>query len=95
MVNTYQYGNTVRFDGSFFDFDGIQVDPDIVKLIVYNSKYEILHESIMGVDNKRNIGEYFYDYVTENKKQTIYYEWYGEINGKPSIKRGQFVTTFI
>lgn len=93
--NTYQYGNTVRFDCLFFDFNGDKVNPDLVKIIIYNSRHEILLEEIMKTENQRSIGEYFYDYVTEDKKQTVYYEWYGEINGKPSLKRGQIATNFM
>ena len=94
-INTYQYGNTVRFDCIFYDFNNEKINPDLIKIIIYNSRYEILHEELMSTNNQKNIGEYFYDYVTEEKKQTLYYEWYGEINGKPSLKRGEFQTKFI
>lgn len=94
-ANTYQHGNTVRLDCFFYDFNGKPLAPDLVKLIIYNSNYEILLEEIMNTNNKKGEGEYFYDYITEDKRQVIYYEWYGEINGKPSLKRGSFATTFI
>lgn len=94
-VNSYQYGNTVRFDCVFYDFDGVRIDPEVVKIVVYNSRYEVLLEEMMTTNNKKDTGEYFYDYITESKKQNIFYEWYGEINGKPSLKRGQITTNFI
>lgn len=94
-VNTYQYGNTVRLDCVFYDFNSERINPDLVKIIVYNSRYEILTEEVMKAVNQRSVGEYFYDYITEGKKMTVYYEWYGEMNGKPSLKRGSFVTNFI
>ena len=94
-INSYQYGNTVRIDCSFYDFNNQKIDPDLVKVIVYNTRYEVLLEEIINTNNRKDIGEYFFDYVTENKKQTIYYEWYGEINGKPSLKRGEFTTKFV
>ena len=93
--NTYQHGNTVKIDCIFHDFNGEKVDPDLVKIIIYNSRYEILDEIIINAENKKAVGEYFYDYVTENKRQLLYYEWYGEINGKPTLKRGKFTTVFI
>lgn len=92
-TSTYQCGNTVRFECKFYDFDNNKVNPDVAKLIVYNYKYEIIHEKL--VDGGVNLGEYSFDYVTENKAQRLYYEWYGEINGKPSLKRGEFATRFI
>ena len=95
MSNAYQFGNTVRLDCVFYGFDGERINPDLVKLILYNSRYEILKEEFMKTENQRNIGEYFYDYITEDKRQTLYYEWYGEMNGKPSLKRGSFITNFI
>jgi len=91
-INTYQYGNTVRFECSFFNFNNIKVDPQKIKLIIYDYKYNILFE---GVGIKKDVGEYFYDYTTEMKEQKLYYEWYGEIDGKPSLKRGEFMTRFI
>lgn len=94
-VNTYQYGNTVRFECDFFDFSGEKIDPQIVKLIVYNYKYQAVHTAILNTNNRQNIGEYYFDYTTELKEQKLYYEWYGEIDGKPSLKRGEFITRFI
>ena len=94
-VNAYQYGTTVRLECAFYDFDDVKINPDSVKIIIYNARYEILIEQTLVIDGQKNIGEFFYDYITESKKQTIYYEWYGEINGKPSLKRGEFTTKFI
>jgi hypothetical protein len=93
--SVYQYGNTIRFECNFFDFDDANVDPQLIKLIIYSNKYEIIHENILGAGNKVGVGEYFFDYITTKEIQKYYYEWYGEINGTPSIKRGQFSTVFI
>lgn len=92
-MSTYQCGNTVRFECKFYDFDGNKINPDLVKIVIYNYKYEVIQEKV--VDSSINIGDYFYDYITEKKEQRLYYEWYGEINGKPSLKRGEFATRFI
>lgn len=94
-VNTYQYGNTVRFECTFYDFNGNKIDPDMVKIVVYNYKYQVLFTEVLGINNKKNVGEYFFDYVTESKEQKLFYEWYGEIDGKPSLKREEFMTRFI
>jgi len=92
-ISTYQYGNTVRFECTFYNFNNEKVNPDLVKVIVYNYKYEILLEEI--INSGINIGEYMYDYTTGDKSEKLYYEWYGEIDGNPSIKRKEFQTRFI
>lgn len=94
-INVYQYGNTVRLECDFFDYSGDKVDPQLVKVIIYDAKYNVLSTEIVGGANKQNIGEYFYDYTTPKKEQKLYYEWYGEIDGKPSLKRGSFITKFL
>lgn len=92
-INTYQYGTTVRFECTFFNFTGEPVEPELVKIVVYDFKYNIIYS---GTGLKSAItGQYFYDYTTMNKEQKMYYEWYGEIDGKPSLKRGEFQTKFI
>lgn len=94
-INTYQYGNTIRFECDFFDFNGQLIDPQLIKITVYSYKYEVLFTEVLGLNNRKNIGEYFYDYTTERKDQKLFYEWYGEIDSKPSLKRGEFMTKFI
>jgi hypothetical protein len=91
-INIYQYGNTVRFECTFFDFDGNKIDPNSVKIVIYDYRYNIVFN---GEGLKNGVGEYFYDYTTEKKEQKLFYEWYGEIDGKPSLKRGEFMTKFI
>jgi hypothetical protein len=92
-ANTYQYGTTVRFECTFFNFSGIPINPEMVKIIVYDYKYNIIFNGI-GLKTAED-GQYFYDYTTEMKEQKLFYEWYGEIDGKPSLKRGEFMTKFI
>jgi len=92
-VNTYQYGNTIRFECTFYDFEGNKVDPEMVKIKIYDYKYNVIFNG-EGL-KKANTGEYFYDYTTEMREQKLFYEWYGEIEGKPSLKRGEFMTKFI
>ena len=92
-VKTYQYGDTIRFKCVFHDFNNTKINPDSVKIIIYNYKYEVLFESI--VENSGEIGEYTYDFTTEKKRQKLFYEWNGEINGRISLKRNEFMTEFI
>lgn len=94
-INTYQYGNTVRFECDFYDFNDSLVEPQLIKIVIYNNKYQSIFDEVLGVNNRKEVGKYFYDYITEKKEQKLYYEWYAEIDGKPSLKRGEFITRFI
>ena len=90
-INTYQYGNTVRFECTFYGFDGEKIDPENVRIIIYDPRYKKMFE---GEGIRVEEGSYYYDYTTEEKEQRYYYEWCGEIDNKPSLKRGQFMTRF-
>lgn len=94
-MNKYQAGTTVRIECTFFDFNGEKVDPEFIKLIIYNYKYEIINTINININNKISTGQYYYDYITSKEQQQLCYEWYGEINDLPSLKRGQFTTSFI
>lgn len=91
-MKTYPTGTTVRLKCAFFDFNNEKVDPQLVRVLIYNYKYEVIEQLNA---TKESVGEYFLDYITTNKSQTFYYEWYGEINGQPSIKRDSFITKFM
>ncbi|UUV45950.1 hypothetical protein [Bacillus phage vB_BanS-Thrax1] len=94
-MNIYQYGDTVRFQCTFYNFEGEKIDPQMVKVVIYDQKYKIVAEHMITSENKKGVGEYFYDYTTPSKAQKLYYEWYGEIDGTPSLRRGSFMTKFI
>lgn len=90
---SYQSGNTVRLTCEFYDFVGNLTNPNIVKLKIYDYKYNLLEEytNITNVE----IGKYYFDYVTDDKNKSYIYEWYGELEGTPSLKRGSFLTKFM
>lgn len=89
-------GSTVRLSASFYDFNEKLVDPDILKLIFYNYKYEIINEIALGTQNRLSVGKYYYDYKTENSldKDHVIYEWNADIQGNISIKRDDFSISF-
>jgi hypothetical protein len=68
----YLSGNTIRIQATFTDFDDTATDPDVIKLIIYDSKYTKLSEYTLTSANKVSTGVYYYDYTTptgtENKK---------------------------
>lgn len=89
----YQYGNTIRFKCEFFDFDNSKADPQIIKFIIYDERYNVVFQE--NGATRLSEGEYIFDYTTPERKGKYYYEWYGEVDGKPSIKRGEFKTDFV
>ena len=94
--NVYHAGNTIRLKCIFEDFDGNRVNPSNVKIILYDNKYQKLQESFLSSGYRVGTGEYVYNYITSSdSEQRIVYEWFGEINGLPSLKRSTFRTVFI
>lgn len=85
----YQLGNTVRLTAVFKDWANQVVDPTLVKLKVYNSGWALMHDYSLGIEDKLVTGEYYFDYTIPYSYRTkvLYIEWYGEIQGTPSIKR--------
>lgn len=89
----YQTGNTVRLTCQFHDFNGETAEPQIVKLKLYDDHYKVTTE-FTGIQQIEP-GVYYFDYTTEEESAKIYYEWYAEIDGTPSLKRSSFTTRFI
>jgi hypothetical protein len=96
MENAYQTGNTIRLTCIFRDFDGVLRNPNLVKVKIYDQTYKVIQEESLGLANNTADGEYFYDYtIPLDARGKMYYEWYGEISGNPSLKRDSFKVTFI
>ena len=91
----YQSGNTIRLTCELCDFDGKITDPQIIKIKLYDQKFNVIKEieDIQRID----IGKFYYDFITDNNNSNkrYYYEWYAEIDGTPSLKRSSFMTRFI
>lgn len=83
---SYQTGNTVRLSVEFKDWDGANVDPESLKLIIYDYQYSKVSEQTVRDSNKTSKGNYYYDYVFEKDGGYIY-EWKGMIQGLPSLIR--------
>jgi hypothetical protein len=81
-----QRGNTVRLTAIFKDWDEEFIDPAIVKVIVYDRRWQKVFELELLSDNRVDIGSYFLDYVPE-QTGTFYIEWQGRIESKPSLHR--------
>lgn len=94
--NIFQAGNTVRLQCIFEDFDGNRINPETVKIIFYDNRYNVMHETLLGAGNRLETGLYVYNFRTSKEEEKMYvYEWYGEISGLPSLKRSSFRTIFV
>ncbi|MDW7673791.1 MAG: hypothetical protein SCK28_04555 [Bacillota bacterium] len=82
---SYQGGNAIRLTAQFKDWDGENVEPDLVKVIIYDRNYKKLQEHSIGQANRLDTGLFYFDLVIN---EGLYvYEWYSEIDGLPSLKR--------
>jgi hypothetical protein len=82
----YLDGNTVRLTCKFSDWDGAIANPSIVKLIIYNSRYQKINEFSLGPGNKTPDGAFYFDWIPVDTGEFIY-EWYAELDGTPSLTR--------
>lgn len=89
-------GQTVRAVNTFYNFDGVPQDPQIVRFKIYDRRYNLLEDFTLTDGNKLDEGKYFYDYITPAEPNQRYIiEFYGEIAGNPTIERQQIYTTFL
>ena len=79
-------GDTIRLKGEFKDFDGVYVDPANVALKIYAGNKKQLGEDI--TPDRVGLGKYQYDYVIPGDViGPLYFEFSGEIDGKPILGR--------
>lgn len=87
-MNQYNSGSTIRLKATFKDFDGVLVNPALVKVIFYDNKYNVESEHVLTDADRDNTGAYNYDFVTPKVvSKQAWYEWYAEIDGKPACLR--------
>jgi hypothetical protein len=94
----YKSGDTIEFTCIFNNFDGSKIDPDFIKFIVYDKLYNKIEEFNISKNPGDEVGYYSFQYtIPENlkNKQILIYEWNGEIEGKKSLERDRFITSFI
>lgn len=94
MAKVYQSGNTIRLECTFYDFDEKLIDPALISLRLYDAKYVLISTYSVGIGNRLSKGRYHYDYVAPMTNATMWYEWYAEIDGLPSLEREQFKISF-
>jgi len=80
-------GDTVRLKCHFKTFDGQSVEPNDIKLTIYDMNKQQIEQITLDDTNKESIGVYFYDYVLPDDKQEIIFEFRGLYNNKPILVR--------
>lgn len=91
LMKECQLGNTARFSATFRNWDGVVMDPVLVKFRILSSHQGIIFEvGVTEEDNRKAVGSYFVDYAPTATGSYIY-EWYAEIDGTPAVKRGNFM----
>lgn len=88
MSKPYQAGNTIRLRAKFKGWDDEPLDPGLVKVLIYDGAWKKLREEPLGPANRIDVGYYYFDFVPDRAAAHII-EWYGEIDGLPSLKREQ------
>lgn len=95
---SYLSGDTVRLLCTFKDFAGNLATPTLINIKIYDQTYALLNTYSLDLTaNQSSIGNYFYDFTIPSSyvNKTVYYEWYAEYNGVPSLNRSSFQVVFI
>jgi hypothetical protein len=95
---SYIAGDTIRLLCTFKDFSGALATPTLINVKIYDQKYTLVNTySVDLTVNNLSQGNYFYDYTIPSQyvNTNLFYEWYAEYNGVPSLNRGQFQVVFI
>lgn len=88
-------GDTVRLKCHFKTFNGNSVDPNDIKLTIYDSTKTQIEQFILNDTNKENVGVYFYDYVPALELNEFIFEFGGSYNNKPILARDSVQVKFI
>jgi hypothetical protein len=95
---SYKSGDTIRLLCTFKDFADQLADPELINVKIYDQKYLVIDTiSVSTSSNKLSTGNFFLDYTVPSQYigQTLYYEWYAEIGGLPSLNRNSFQVVFM
>lgn len=89
-MDIFTKGDTQKLTAKFTDFDDTTlIDPDLVKVTIYDANFNVL-KTFTGIQaNKLSTGNYFL-YYTPDAVGRFILEWYGEKNGLPSVSRKWF-----
>ena len=91
----YQAGNTFRTNCTFRNKEDIKVDPETVLIIFSNHKYEVIDSFFLTEKNRKDVGEYFFDYTLPNEESLITYEWRGITQNDISFQRKAIEVRFL
>lgn len=89
-------GDTVRLEVRFLDFDGRFVEPEDVILNIYDEDNVAIQSIPLTVDNRVDIGTYYYDYVIPyTVNDCIIYEFAGTHRTRPILARDKIQVDFV
>lgn len=94
---SYLLGNTIKLNVTFKDFEGELFDPSIVKVKIYDSRYNLIEEISDTRIKKDSLGSYYFYYTIPDSVKSgtsLYYEWYSEKGGLPVIARKKLSVYF-
>jgi hypothetical protein len=85
-------GETILIQADFKGYGGIgHIDPDNLKLRIFNSIKEKIHEVNLTIEDRISAGIYQHEYVVpETAKGQLTYEFSGTINGNP-VKLREYI----
>jgi hypothetical protein len=88
----YKQGNTITLTGQFYNEDGqTLVDALAVSLKLYDERYTLL---ATFTPTRTGTGTYEYRW-TADRLGTVVYEFWGEVDGLPSLDRKTLVIKFV
>lgn len=98
-MNRYEFlgGDTIKITGKFKDYDETLVDPTDLQLKVYNGKFNLV-DTVSGANIiKDYVGVFHTEYKLPDVSQPweLIFEWYGLVQGKPSLERIRVLVKFV
>lgn len=93
-MRDYFSGDTIKLECEFKEYDGVEMHPDLVKLRIYDRKYNLIEE-IINIPFDSEKGVYFHYYTLPSDDNVIIYEWYAEEGGMPTLIRKKVNFSFL
>ena len=79
-------GNTVRFRGSFRDWDGTYVNVSNIEFTIYDKEQNEVFNTVIGIEND-STGKYYYDYEIPTGYGYLVFEFKGDYQGNQLLDR--------
>ena len=87
-------GDTVRLSAVFKDWAGDLVNPDNVRVKIYDARQQEVTSAYLGEQNRSSLGHYFWFYTPQIEGFFIY-EFSGELDGNTVLRRRDCEVKFV